>query len=133
MLLVDSTVYIDLLRAGRDPVVALRPWLLREELLACGVVRCEVLRGIVSRKVHERMKTLFDVLPTVESDGATWDSTAELAWNLDRRGVVLPVTDLLIAACALQAGATVVSTDAHFARVPGLHLVRSLPGSRREG
>jgi predicted nucleic acid-binding protein len=128
MLLVDSTVYIELLRARRDPVEALRPWLVRDEVLTCGVVRCEVLRGIVSAKVREHMRALFQVLPAAETDPAAWDRTAELAWALDRRGVVLPVTDLLIAICALGAGAVVVSTDEHFRRVPDLEVLEALPG-----
>jgi predicted nucleic acid-binding protein len=127
MLLVDSTFYIDLLRARRDPVEVLKPWLLRDEVLACGIVRCEVLRGIVSRNVHERMKALFEVLPTMQTDEATWERTAELAWNLDRRGVILPLTDLAIAASAIGAGAAVVSTDEHFRWVPELRVLSALP------
>jgi len=128
-LLVDSTVYIDLLRARKDPAEVLWPWVARDELVACGVVRCEVLRGIVARKVLDRMKSLFEVLPTLRTDETTWDRTAELAWSLDRRGIVLPVTDLVIAACAMRAGAAVVSTDEHFGRVPNLQVLRSLPAS----
>jgi predicted nucleic acid-binding protein len=33
---------------------------------------------------------------------------------------VLPLTAIAIAACAKQAGATVITTDLHFAKVPGL-------------
>ncbi len=46
---------------------------------------------------------------------------------LDRRGAVLPVTDLLIAACALRAGATIVSSDEHFRQVPDLPVLAGLP------
>jgi len=34
---------------------------------------------------------------------------------------------LIIAGCALKARATVVSTDEHFARVPGLAVRKTLP------
>jgi predicted nucleic acid-binding protein len=43
-----------------------------------------------------------------------------LAWELDREGEVLPLTDVAIAACAKRVGATVITTDLHFAKVPGL-------------
>jgi len=39
----------------------------------------------------------------------------------------MPRTDLLIAACALQHGAALVSSDLHFARIPGLKLWKNLP------
>ena len=127
MFLVDSTLYIDLLRARQDPVEALRPWLIQEEILCCGVIRCEVLRGIVNEKVRERMHELFDTLSSVDIDNSMWDETARLAWTLDRRGVVLPLTDLIIAGCALRAGATVISSDEHFKEIPDLATATALP------
>ncbi|HEY9595286.1 MAG TPA: PIN domain-containing protein [Spirochaetia bacterium] len=127
MFLVDSTLYIDLLRAKRDPVEVLRPWLLHEEIICCGVIRCEVLRGIVNKRVHERMCELFDALGPIDIDAPMWEETAHLAWALDRRGKVLPLTDLLIAGCALRVGATVISSDEHFKEVPGLAIAEALP------
>jgi predicted nucleic acid-binding protein len=46
---------------------------------------------------------------------------------MDRKGDVLPLTDLVIGACALEIGAAVVSSDRHFERVAGLKLWKSLP------
>ncbi len=48
---------------------------------------------------------------------------------LDRRGAVLPLTDLIIAACALWAGAAVITSDEHFRRVPGLEVLAEVPPS----
>lgn len=127
MLLVDSSIYIDLLRAKKDPVAVLRPWIVREEILCCGVIRCEVLRGVVKKKVLERMRELFDTLSSVEINESEWDETCRLAWTLDRRGVVLPLSDLVIGVCALRAKASVISSDAHFRMIPNLSVYDSLP------
>jgi hypothetical protein len=127
MILVDSTVYIDLLRSRQDPAQALKPWLQRDEVLCCGVIRCEVLRGIRSEQVRVRLRALFEVMLSFPIDDSVWDDTARLAWALDRRGAVLPLTDLLIASCALRAEASVVSTDVHFRRIPNLHVLSALP------
>jgi predicted nucleic acid-binding protein len=48
---------------------------------------------------------------------------AELAWTLDRKGIVIPAQDLVIACCAHRIGAVVLTMDAHFRRIPDL-LVR---------
>jgi predicted nucleic acid-binding protein len=53
--------------------------------------------------------------------------TADLAWALDRKGKILPVSDLLIACCALQVKARLVSVDPHFDSIPGLQVRRDLP------
>ena len=55
-----------------------------------------------------------------------WERATQLAWSLDRQGVVLPAQDLLIAACALHANATVLTADAHFSRIPGLRVIDRL-------
>jgi predicted nucleic acid-binding protein len=120
MILVDSTLYIAWLRARSDPTVALGEPLRRHEAATCGIVRAEVLRGIVSPVVQPRMAGLFDLMHEIPLDGSLWTEAAELAWTLDRQGVVLPLADLAIAACGRRIGATVVTTDPHFSRIPGL-------------
>jgi len=84
------------------------------------LVRAEVLRGVVSVPARARMELLFSAMHEVAMVPELWTEVAELAWELDRRGEVLPLTDIAIAACAKRAGATVITTDLHFAKVPGL-------------
>lgn len=55
-----------------------------------------------------------------------WQRASSLAWSLDRLGKVMQVTDLLIAACALEAEAAVLTCDSDFAGVPGWRALRSL-------
>jgi predicted nucleic acid-binding protein len=127
MLLVDSTIYIDLLRAGRDPVVELTSWVETGQLLCCGIIRCEVLRGIRTPRVKARMKELFDIAADAPFTPEVWARTAELAWKLDRAGIVLPLSDLAIGTCALVHDAEIVSTEAHFGRIPGLRTRGAIP------
>ena len=125
-MLVDSTIYIDLLRRGEDVQFLLRPALVGGQLFVCGVVRAEVLRGIRSVVVRDELSELFDLMMEVPTDTRVWRKATDLAWTLDRRGVVLPLTDLVIASCALVVGAAVVTNDPHFSQIPGLTVTRSL-------
>ena len=124
-MLVDSTIYIDLLRRGEDVPFLLRPALLGGQLFVCGVVRVEVLRGIRSVVVRDELSELFDLMTDVPTDMRVWRKATDLAWTLDRRGAVLPLTDLVIASCALVVGATVVTNDPHFWQIPGLTVRKS--------
>jgi predicted nucleic acid-binding protein len=127
LLLVDSSIYIDLLRAGRSPVEVLRPALENGTILTCGVIMLEVLRGIIHDRIRAWMEELFGEMTACALDDRLWSDAARLAWELDRRGAVLPVPELAIASCALRAGAVVVSTDPHFHQVPNLSILESLP------
>lgn len=122
MVLVDSSVYIHLLRTGTDPVAALAERFEATELVGCDIVRCEVLRGIIRPRARADLATFFDLLVHVTMDHRTWQETENLAWRLDRAGQVLPLTDIIIATCAFRAGASVLTRDRHFAQIPQLPL-----------
>ena len=125
-MLVDSTVYIDLLRHGEDIPFVLRPFLLSEQLFICGVIRAEVLRGIRTIEMRKELSDLFDLMAEVPTDARIWGKVTDLAWKLDRRGAVLPLTDLVIACCAFVVDTAVVTTDPHFSQIPGLKVKRIL-------
>jgi predicted nucleic acid-binding protein len=122
VVLVDSSIYIHLLRGGFDPVAALAKRFEAAELVICDVVRCEVLRGVLRPKARADLGQFFDLLVHVTMDYRAWQDTEELAWRLDRAGKILPLTDLIIAVCAFRARAEVLTRDRHFAMVPALQL-----------
>ncbi|MBL9153401.1 MAG: PIN domain-containing protein [Verrucomicrobiales bacterium] len=123
-ILVDSSIYIGLLRAGRDPVAALGNKYPTIDLATCGIVRLEVLRGIRIPKVVERMGAFFDVLQNVPTDNRLWDEAVAVARNTQAAGYTIPGTDALIAAAAFRIGAAVFSFDRHFTLVPGLTVIQ---------
>jgi predicted nucleic acid-binding protein len=122
VVLVDSSVYIQLIRDGKDPVGELADAFEITEIAGCNVVRCEVLRGMIRPKAKAHLAAFFDLLIHVPTDHRVWSETEELAWQLDRKGRVLPLTDVVIAVCALRIGASVLTLDRHFESVPRLRL-----------
>lgn len=125
--LVDSNIYIDLLRQNLDPAKELTRRISDTELATCGMVRVEVLRGIKLPKARTRMEEFFNVLQNIPTDNSLWEETAALAWELDRAGRILPAPDVLIACSARRIGAVVLTHDTHFRKIPGL-IVRAWPG-----
>lgn len=124
--LVDSSFFIDRLRAGEDPFTEFVPHADDTDFLTCGVVVVEVLRGVKIKKAHQRLSQLLGAMLYVPTLNAVWERVAALAWQLDRAGQFMQVTDLTIAACALEADAAVLTLDGDFARVPGLRVLRTL-------
>lgn len=121
--LIDSNVYIDLMRAKRDVVKELYQWAGSGELVVCGMIRLEVLRGIKQPKVLQAVSSFMDVMINVPSDNRLWAEATDLAWNLDRKGITIPATDHLIAASAMRLGAAVMTSDAHFRQIEGLRVI----------
>ncbi len=121
--LVDSNVFIDLMKHRGDPAPWLYRWAGTRNLAICGMVRLEVLRGVKSAKAYNSLCSFMDVMVNVPSDNRLWTAATELAWKLDRRGVVIPGTDVVIAASAMKLEAAVLTSDAHFSRIEGLRVI----------
>ncbi len=119
--LVDSNVFIALTRRREDS----SRWLGSrfEDIYTCGMVRLEVLRGMKNPRERDAMAAFFNVLCNVPTDNNLWEQAAELGWELDRRGLIIPGPDILIAACALRAGVPVMTADKHFDDIPGLLVI----------
>jgi len=105
------------------------PFLKREALLVCGLIRCEVLRGIRDPVQQSRMNEFFSLAVDIPLDELFWDGVWQFGWKMDRRGSVLPLTDLCIAHIAMAQNATLITTDQHFAKIPGLKTRSNLPAS----
>jgi predicted nucleic acid-binding protein len=118
--LVDSSFYIALARKGEDPLQALAYAAVDRDLAVCGIVRCEVGRGIRHQKILKQFQAFWDVMVNVPTDNSLWSDAQDLAWRLDRQGTSLPLSDIIIAACALRIEATVLTFDHHFEQIPGL-------------
>ncbi|MSU53788.1 MAG: VapC toxin family PIN domain ribonuclease [Opitutia bacterium] len=128
LILPDSNIYIGAVRAGRDPFrefaagIDDRDW----EFATCGMIVLEVCRGQRDPNLLGRYRERFDVMIFLPTTRQIWARAAQLAWSLDRQRRVLPAQDILIAAHALQAGATVLTLDAHFSDIPGLRVIHRL-------
>ncbi len=126
-LLVDSSIYIEHLRAGEDVRQLLLPHMNNATLYSCGVVRAEVLRGLKSPRAHDGMEEFFDIVPEVPCDAKLWREVARLSWELVREGKWPPPTDLVIAVCAMRVNAALATLDGDFAEIPKLQVIDSIP------
>lgn len=120
LILPDSNVYIDCLRVDVDPFQKFAGFVEEWEFATCGMVILEVCRGFKNPKILQHFRERFGVMIYIPTTNAIWKRATHLGWSLDRQGWTLPAPDLVIATCALQSSATVLTRDAHFRHVPGL-------------
>ncbi len=128
-ILVDSSFYITLLQAKVDPLAWLESssGLYDYDFATCGIVWMEVLRGRSDPRLRDRFERFFQTAVFINQSPVTWERVARLTWELDRKGVVLPATDLAIAACALEQDVPILTFDKHFRAIPGVVVLDSLP------
>ena len=126
LVLIDSCIYITLAKQRLDPSVEILARFELEDIATCGMVRLEVVRGIALPKARSRIEAFFDVMQNVPTDNKLWEEACEIGWQVTRKGNNMPAQDIIIAACALRAGAAVLTHDGHFDSIPGLRVLHSL-------
>lgn len=114
--LVDSSVWIFALRKQFIPAIKERvDSLLKEcEIMTNGMIKLELLGGTKSKQEFQRLKNRLDALDTIDINTRLWEEAYSLSFKLRRKGLTVPYTDILTAACAINAKAILVHADAHF-------------------
>jgi predicted nucleic acid-binding protein len=116
MFLIDTSLWIFALRKNFHPLIKERiAALLSESDIAInGIIELELLGGVKTEKEFIRLKSRLDGLHYVEATKALWDFSSRLAFDLRRKGLNIPYTDIFIAASAIQEKATLLHADSHF-------------------
>jgi predicted nucleic acid-binding protein len=102
MFLVDTSVWIDYFRPKTAPKLKDRVRGLLESgtVLTSGIVVTELLRGARTESEYRRLEAALFALPRISIDQPVLQRAAHWGYGLDRKGLVLPTTDLIIAASA---------------------------------
>ena len=118
MVLVDSSVWIELFRKDGDVAVSLAVENLVSEFAAvlCGPVRMEVLGG--SRPHEEkRITELFDLIPYISESEKLWEQTSLFYRQLRKAGITVPWVDAMIGSMAARRGFRIYACDGHFSEM----------------
>jgi predicted nucleic acid-binding protein len=118
LILVDSSVWIDFLSSSPTRAGAqLRRMIAEAEPFAiAGVIVAEVLQGL-TRNVNQ-IEHYLSQWEMLEPDGFATYREAAMIFRLARtKGIALTTIDTLIAAIALEHGASVFTLDQDFARI----------------
>ena len=123
MVIADTSVWIPFFNRPDSPEKAALDLLIdADEIALVGVVLAELLQGCRTQSERDSRSDALLALPYYEVTQSIWLQTGDLSAALLRRGVTLPMSDLIIAALAIERDCRVYSLDAHIKKIPGLHL-----------
>lgn len=123
MVIVDTSIWIDFLAGQQTPTTAIVQALVDKRSAAyTGVVLAELMRGM--RTENERLGLELDLSAArfLDMNLSAWRRAGAVAQGLDLRGLRIPMTDVFIAALALENDHELLTRDSHFDRIPGLRL-----------
>lgn len=132
MVIVDTSIWIELFRRDGDPAakLALGHLIKSRKASLCGPVKMEILGGVVSSR-QQAMRQKLDLYPFVPENGGIWTRSAENYSQLRAAGITAPWNDILISTIALASDFRIYAADKHFqlmAPILGLRLYKPGPG-----
>lgn len=98
------------------------PLLLAGEIAICGIVELELLFSATGRGTYRALAQALRGMPRVEVNQDCFDRALEVQSMLAERSQhrAVPLSDLLVAACAERAELAVLHYDADFERIAAL-------------
>lgn len=116
MVLIDTSVWLFALKKNFNPVIKERVdlMLIESDVAINGMIKLELLGGAKTEQEYNRLKNRLDALHYIEASQTLWDASSKLAFDLKRKGITLPYSDIFIAASALQENAVLLHADSHF-------------------
>ena len=130
---VDTSVWIPYFRERGSKHGDLIDALIDEGLVHIdGIVLAELLTGAKSPDELERLASALAGLKFVPSDRAVFESVGRNGFALKRKGVSVPLSDLVIATDCLSRGLVLIEEDRHFVAIAA-HLPLDLYGLSGRG
>ncbi len=125
MILIDSSVWIELFRKKGDLLTSIAVENILEEMQACfcGIVKLEVLGGARDPE-KVTISNLFSLVPYVPQPEQLWDEVIRFQWAVRKTGLTVPWSDAVIATLANKHGHSVYARDRHFEALAASGLVK---------
>jgi predicted nucleic acid-binding protein len=125
MKLIDTSSWVEYLRernsAAGDNVEAL---VLSGEAAWCDITLVELWHGVRGAKEKRDLAEMENEIDRVPVDAPVWKMASKLALRCREKGLTVPISDIVIAACAATHGLELEHCDKHFTDL--LPLAKSL-------
>jgi len=119
--LIDTSVWVDYLRGQNQQLVEMvKGLIITQRARLCGLVLAELLSGVRAKEDRDVLERTLEALAYLEVSRLTWTLTGEMSTELRVRGVRIPLTDLVVAALAIEHDCEFLTSDGHFDHVPRL-------------
>lgn len=116
MFLIDTSAWIFALRKQPFPPLKKRidQLLMLDIVNGFGMIRLEILGRTKTEKEFDCLKSRLGALDEISIDAKLWESAGKLSFNLRRKGLTIPNTDILIASAAVRSKSILLHADSHF-------------------
>ena len=122
-IIVDTSIWIEYFKNNKKYVPFIEDSLNLENILISGPIISELLHGVKSEKEYELLSESISAVPFAECVFDDWIKTGETLYNLKKKGITVPLTDILISVIAIRHDASILTLDKHFKSIDMIKLI----------
>jgi len=125
MKLVDTSSWVEYLRERESSVGdSVEVLVLRGEAAWCDITLVELWHGVRGAKEKRELAEMENEIERIPVDATVWRLASKLALRCREKGINVPISDIITAACAVTHGLELEHCEKHFDEL--LPLARSL-------
>lgn len=122
--IVDTSVFIEFLKGNEQYGSEITRLLEKNRVFSTGIIIAELMQGLKNLKEEQYLAELITAVNIVEIATDLWVETGTISLSLRRKGINLPLTDVAIAALAIEHNLQIFTLDKHFELIPGIELYK---------
>lgn len=115
MRLVDTSCWVEYLRERESEVGdRIEVLVLRGEAAWCDITLVELWHGVRGAKEKRELTDMENEIERIPVDAPVWRLASKVALRCREKGVDVPISDIITAACAVTHGLELEHCDKHF-------------------
>ena len=126
-IIVDTSIWVEYFKNNQKYVPFIEDSLNLENILISGPIISELLHGVKSEKEYKLLSESISAVPYAECVYDDWIKTGETLYNLKKKGITVPLTDILISVIAIRHDASILTLDKHFKSIDMIRLIELGP------
>jgi len=97
---------------------------MKNSVWVCGVVLFELVQGVRTEDEKAKVLDALSNLSYAEMTKDLWQKAGELSASVKKKGLNLPLSDIFIAALAIEHNLKIFTLDKHFEQLPTVKIYK---------
>jgi hypothetical protein len=119
-IIADTCIWIEYFKRKSPVSNELKILLEKGRIIITGPIVFELFQGVKNKNDADVIKEVARSLPVLEINHDLWLLAGELFFDLRRKGITLPPSDVLLAAIAITNECSLFTLDRHFDHIQNL-------------
>src|SRR3990172_5613050 len=98
--------------------------IMKNSVWICGVVLFELVQGVRTEDEKAKVLDALSNLSYAEMTKDLWQKAGELSASVKKKGLNLPLSDIFIAALAIEHNLKIFTLDKHFEQIPTVKIYK---------